>query len=116
MENFCAKNEVRDEHGYVYYRRVFGNALHHVTITYDRSKPEGEQFSVEEFPDLDSMSMPELKEYLGEAASALCEHEDNEPNESNEEEHRRWEESLDELEDLVSEIEERISELHSEAD
>ena len=115
LERFCAKNEVRDEKGYVFYRRTFGNELHHVTVTYDRSKPEGEQFAVEEYPDLSSMSLPELEEYLDEVETALMAREDEEPNEDAEE-HTAWEESCEELEDLMEEIEERIRELQPNAE
>ena len=106
VDRYCAKNEVKDERGYVYFRRMFGNELNHVTITYDRNKPEGEQFTVEEYPNLDAMSVSELEAYLEDVESAMGELEDEDEDEDD-----RREESYDDLECLMSDIEDRISEL-----
>ena len=108
VDRYCAKNEVKDERGYVYFRRMFGNELHHVTITYDRSKPEGEQFTVEEYPDLDAMSVAELEVYLDDVESAMSELEDED-----EDADERREECYDDLECLMSDIEDRIRELRN---
>lgn len=116
VEQFHAKYNVYDENGPVFYRRRIGNDYHHTTITFDRNKPEGEQFLIEEYPDLDNMTLPELEEYLEEVESALCDMEDDEPDESDEEEHKYWQEFSEELEELMCELEDRISDLENKSE
>jgi len=109
VDRFCGKTE--DEDGPVTFRKVLSIGNYQLSITFDRSKPEDEQFTVEECPDLDSMSLRELRKYYSELEDALDEIESEEPDEDDEEEYQRWQEQCDELEELMDDVEEHISKL-----
>lgn len=111
VNQFCAQNHIEDENGVVFFRKLYGNKHHYLTITFDRNKPDGEQFSVEEYPDLDSLSLSELQKYYSELEDTLAEEESEEPEEADEEEYNRWQDRCDDLEELMDEVEERICKL-----
>ena len=109
VDAFFAKNHVYDENGnLIYSRQRVGGVYHTMTITFDASAPEGEQFKVEETPDFDSMSVEELEEYYEELESAYSDLGDEEPAEDSEE-HKQWDDECEELENLMEAIQERIA-------
>ena len=113
IDAFYAKYHVYDEAGNLVYERMrAGNGHHAVTITFDSSAPEGQQITVTEQPDLDSMGLEELKEYYSELETVFDELESEEPDEDSEE-YDRWEDELSDLETLMQEVEERIDALES---
>ena len=114
VEAFISKNKVYGEDGSLKYERIrVGNGHHSLTIIYDASAPAGQEFKVVEQPDIDNMSLLELREYYEELEEALSELEDQEPKEEDAEEYEKWEDEYSDLESLMEEIEERIDEMSS---
>lgn len=112
VEAFIAKYHVYGEDGSLKYERIrVGNGHHSLTIIYDASAPEGQEFKVEEQPDIESMSLKELQEYYEDLEAAIGELEDDEPDEDDTEEYEKWEDEYSDIESLMEEIEERIEEM-----
>lgn len=112
VEEFISKYHVYSEDGSLQFERIrVGNGYHSLTIIYDSSAPEGQQFRVEETPDIESMSIEDLRAYYEELESALSELEDEEPDEDSED-YEKWEDEFSDIESLMEDIEERIEELN----
>ena len=60
---------------------------------------------------LDGLSREELEEYRTELEGRLCDMDDSEPEDMDGEEFERWADAHESLEDLLSEVEDRIDEL-----
>ncbi len=112
VEAFISKYHVYGEDGSLKYERIrVGNGYHSLTIIYDSSAPVGQEFKVEEHPDIESMSLEELREYYEDLEAAIGELEDDEPDEDDTEEHEKWDDEYSDIESLMEEIEERIEEM-----
>ena len=112
IDAFHAKYHVYDENGKrVYERTRFGSAYHQLVITYDANAPEEQQFSVEEVPDIEAMTLEELQNYYEDLQSAHDDLEDEEPKDEDSKEYEKWENELSDLEDLMDEVSERLEEL-----
>lgn len=61
--------------------------------------------------ELDSLSLAELEEYRAELEARLCDMDDSEPEDMTGEAFEQWAEAHESLEDLLSEVEDRIDEL-----
>ena len=61
--------------------------------------------------ELDGLSIEELEEYRAELEARLCDMDDGEPEDMDSEEFERWADAHESLEDLLSEVEDRIDEL-----
>lgn len=68
-------------------------------------------FSTEDDPDIDEMSVEQLRAYLAELEGRLDEIESNEPDDNGSDAYDEWSDKRDELEDLISEVEDRLDEL-----
>ncbi len=109
IDAFHDKYHVYDENGNRIYERFrFGSSLHQIVMTFDSNAPDGDQISLREIPDLESMDLKALKEYYDEAESIYSELEDEEPEDEDSEEHRRWEREFETAEEMMEEIESRI--------
>ena len=114
VEAFISKYHVYGEDGSLKYERIrVGNGHHSLTIIYDASAPSGQEFKVEEHPDIDSMNLEELREYYEDLEAAIGELEDDEPDEDDDEEYEKWEDEYSDIESLMEEIEECIEELQN---
>ena len=114
VEAFVSKYHVYGEDGSLEYERIrVGNGYHSLTIIYDSSAPAGQEFKVEEYPDIESMNLEELREYYEDLEAAIGELEDDEPDEEDAEEYEKWETEYSDIASLMEEIEERIEELRS---
>ena len=112
VEAFIAKYHVYGEDGSLKYERIrVGNGHHSLTIVYDASAPAGQEFKVEEHPNIDNMSLQELREYYEELEDAINGLEDQEPAQEDTEEYEKWEDEYSDIESLMDEIEERIEEM-----
>ena len=61
--------------------------------------------------ELDSLSLEELEEYRAELEARLSDMDDGEPEDMESEKFERWADAHESLEDLLSEVEDRIDEL-----
>lgn len=112
IDDFYNKYHVIDENGNkVFERTRMGSGLHQVVVTFDANAPKGQEFSIKEIPDIESMSLSDLKEYYEEVQSALDDAQDEEPEDSDSDEYSEWEDRVSDIEDLMQEIEDRIEEL-----
>lgn len=112
VDAFHAKNHVFDENGKkVFERTRIGNGYHQLVITFDASAPAGQEISVREVPDIESMTLSELQDYYDDIHAALDELEDEEPEDEDTEEHKEWEDRYSQMEDLVEEVGERLEEM-----
>ena len=112
INEFYAKYHVYDEHGKKLFERLrMGNGLHQIVMTFDASKPEGQQLSIREVPDTESMDLAALKTYYEEVESRYSELEDEEPEDDDSEEYETWENEREEVEELMDELRERIENL-----
>ena len=72
LEEVISLRIIKDENGATIYERIrYGNDYHRITITFDASKPEEEQFQVTECPDVENMNLSELEAYYRELKIAL---------------------------------------------
>lgn len=114
VETFISKYHVYGEDGSLKYERIrVGNGHHSLTIIYDASAPAGQEFKVEEHPDIDSMSLEELREYYEDLEAAIGELDDDEPDGEDTEEYEKWEDEYSDIETLMEEIEERMEEMRN---
>lgn len=74
------------------------------------TKQDGEWFAALG-GELDSLSLEELEEYRAELEARLCDMDDEEPEEMAGEEFEQWASAHESLEDLLSEVEDRIDDL-----
>ncbi len=108
VDAFHAKYHVRDSQGNrVFDRFRIGSGR---LITFDANAPEGKKITLNEIPDLDAMSLSELKAYQAEVQAAFDVLEGDEPDEDSDD-YDDWEDQCDALEDELDEISERIEEL-----
>lgn len=61
--------------------------------------------------ELDSLSLEDLEKYRAELEARLCDMDDDEPEDMDGEEFEQWADAHESLEDLLSEVEDRIDEL-----
>ena len=61
--------------------------------------------------ELDSLYLEDLEKYRAELEARLCDMDDDEPEDMASEEFERWADAHESLEDLISEVEDRIDEL-----
>ena len=112
LEQYYSKYHKKDENGATIYERIrYGNDYHRITITFDASKPEEEQFQVTECPDVENMNLSELEAYYRELEIALEDLLDAEVEDDLSDEYEQWEDQRSDIEDLMDEIEERVEAL-----
>lgn len=74
------------------------------------TKRDGEWFAVLG-GELDGLSLEELEKYRAELEARLCDMDDDEPEDMAGEKFEQWADTHESLEDLLSEVEDRIDEL-----
>ena len=115
IDEFHAKYHVYDENGNKIYERTrIGNGLHQIVMTFDANAPEGQQLTLREKPDIESMDMAALKKYFEEVESRYDDLESEEPEDDDSEEYEEWESELEDVEELMEDLRERIEKLGGE--
>ena len=92
-----------------FFKKLMEQALD-LELTVRFTKRDGEWFAALG-DELDSLSLEELEEYRSELEARLCDMDDDEPEDMAGEEFERWADVHERLEDLLSEVEDRIDEL-----
>lgn len=92
-----------------FFKKVMEQALD-LELTVHFTKQNGEWFAALG-DELDSLSLAELEEYRTELEARLCEMDDDEPEDMAGEAFERWADAHESLEDLLSEVEDRIDDL-----
>lgn len=64
-------------------------------------------------PDIESLTVEQLEEYLGDLECRLSDLEDNEPDAADEEAYDDWEDEYGRIEELIEEVMERLEELRN---
>ena len=101
----CAEDEGFLAYGYIDNQAGFSFRIQSITIKFSVD------FSTEDDPDIDEMSVEQLRAYLAELEGRLDEIESNEPDDNGSDAYDEWSDKRDELEDLISEVEDRLDEL-----
>ncbi len=91
------------------FKRLMEQALD-LELTVRFTKRDGEWFATLG-DELDGLSIEELEEYRAELEARLCDMDDGEPEDMDSEEFEQWADVHESLEDLLSEVEDRIDEL-----
>ena len=92
-----------------FFKKLMEQALD-LELTVRFTKRDGEWFAALG-DELDSLSLEELEEYRSELEARLCDMDDGEPEDMAGEEFEQWADAHESLEDLLSEVEDRIDEL-----
>ena len=92
-----------------FFKKVMEQALD-LELTVRFTKQDGEWFAALG-NELDDLSLEELKEYRAELEARLCDMDEEEPEDMVGEAFERWADAHESLEDLLSEVEDRIDEL-----
>ena len=92
-----------------FFKKLMEQALD-LELTVRFTKQDGEWFAALG-NELDGLSLEELKEYRAELEARLCDMDEEEPEDMVGEAFERWADAHESLEDLLSEVEDRIDEL-----
>ena len=92
-----------------FFKKVMEQALD-LELTVRFTKQDGEWFAALG-NELDGLSLEELKEYRAELEARLCDMDEEEPEDMVGEAFERWADAHESLEDLLSEVEDRIDDL-----
>ena len=92
-----------------FFKKVMEQALD-LELTVRFTKRDGAWFAALG-NELDGLSLEELKEYRAELEARLCDMDEEEPEDMVGEAFERWADAHESLEDLLSEVEDRIDEL-----
>ncbi len=92
-----------------FFKELMEQALD-LELTVRFTKRDGEWFAALG-GELDSLSLAELEEYRAELEARLCDMDDSEPEDMTGEAFEQWAEVHESLEDLLSEVEDRIDDL-----
>lgn len=115
IDEFYAKYHVYDENGNKIFERTrIGNGLHQIVMTFDASALEGQQLTLREEPDTESMDLAALKKYYEEVEARYSDLEDEEPEDDDSEEYESWENECEEVEELMEELRDKIEALGGE--
>lgn len=115
IDEFYAKYHVYDENGNKIYERTrIGSGLHQIVMTFNANAPEGQQLTLREEPNVDSMDLAALKKYYEEVESRYSDLESEEPEDDDSEEYEEWENELEEVEELMEELRDKIEALGGE--
>lgn len=92
-----------------FFKKLMEQALD-LELTVRFTKRDGEWFAALG-DELDSLPLEELEEYRSELEARLSDMDDGEPEDMDSEEFEQWADVHESLEDLLSEVEDRIDEL-----
>jgi len=98
----------------VYERKSYDKGIHTIAIVYDGESPEEEKVSFRLIPDIDAMSLDELKEYRDDLLERVEYLDNNEPDDETSDEYRQWEYDYSTADEALEEANWRIEELGGE--
>ncbi len=97
----------------IYQHKPYNRGIHTIAIVYDAEAPEEERFCIRAIPDIDSMSLENLREYAKDLEQKLAALDDNEPPDETSDEYRKWEYEYSEADEALEEVGYRIEDLEN---